>query len=61
MNSKKMNRKEQGYTLLEYCAGAALIAGIVWVALSTMEQSLADFLNGISSWLGNRTAGISQT
>jgi len=53
---KKMQR---GYTLLEYCAGAALIAGIIWVALNAMGQNISALLNAIGQWAATRTGGIS--
>ncbi len=58
----KRNEKnnERGYTLLEYCAGAALIAGIIWVALNTMGQNVSALLNAIGQWAASRTGGISQ-
>lgn len=62
MTRKKMkrDRKERGYTLLEYCAGAALIAGIIWVSLNAMGAELGSFLDSIGLWIQRRGQGISQ-
>jgi hypothetical protein len=57
MNAKQQ-RKQKGYTLLEYCAGAALIAGIIWVALSAMGQNIVVLLNAIGTWATTRAGGI---
>ena len=29
-------KAQKGYTLLEYCAGAAIIAGILWTGLNSL-------------------------
>ena len=52
-------RKEEGYTLLEYCAGAAVIAGIIFAALQTMGSNLSNYLEAIGSWATRRAAEIS--
>jgi hypothetical protein len=57
MSKKNMQR---GYTLLEYCAGAALIAGIIWVALNAMGGNISGLLNAIGQWAANRSAGVAQ-
>lgn len=57
INKKRTNQR--GYTLLEYCAGAALIAGIIWVALNAMGQNISALLNAIGQWAASRAGGIS--
>ncbi|MBN8549317.1 MAG: Flp family type IVb pilin [Deltaproteobacteria bacterium] len=52
-------RDEKGYTLLEYCAGAAVIAGIIFAALQTMGSNLSGYLGAIGSWATRRAADIS--
>lgn len=59
MNKKENKKKQSGYTLLEYCAGAALIAGIIWVALNAMGQNITTLLNAIGQWAVTRAGGIS--
>jgi Flp pilus assembly pilin Flp len=52
--------KEKGYTLLEYCAGAAVIAGILWTALNALGGNLSGLLNAVGTWAERRTDSISQ-
>jgi len=51
---KKQNKKQQGYTLLEYCAGAAIIAGILWTALNTMSTNMSTLLTNVGTWATSR-------
>lgn len=48
----------QGYTLLEYCAGAAVIAGVIYVALAALGANLQDLLNALGEWAANRANDI---
>ena len=56
--NKRKRKNQRGYTLLEYCAGAALIAGIIWVALNAMGQNISSLLNAIGQWASTRAGGI---
>lgn len=51
-------RGERGYTLLEYVAGAAIIGGIVFTALTGFGTSMAGFLNGLGTWAQTRTGEL---
>ena len=51
-------RREKGYTLLEYCAGAAIIAGIVWGAMNLLGNNLSGFLTGLGNWVNDRTSNL---
>ena len=53
---KKKNQK--GYTLLEYCAGAAIIAGVIWAALSTFGTSMSGMFDALSDWTDARTSDV---
>ena len=55
-----IGKEERGYTLLEYCAGAAVIAGIIFVALQAMGTNLSSYLGAIGSWATRRASEISQ-
>jgi hypothetical protein len=57
--NKKNRTSEKGYTLLEYCAGAAIIAGILWTALNALGGNLSDLLAAVGQWAQRRSAGIS--
>lgn len=61
MNTRKgkgQKKSERGYTLLEYCAGAALILAVVWVALSALGANLETLIGNISGWAANRSTEI---
>ncbi|RMG40652.1 MAG: hypothetical protein D6719_10330 [Candidatus Dadabacteria bacterium] len=55
---RKNSQQERGYTLLEYCAGAAIIAGILWVALSSLGNNVSNLLNNVGTWATERANGI---
>ena len=52
---------EEGYTLLEYCAGAAVIAGIVFGALNALGGNLQGLLENLGQWADDRAADIVST
>lgn len=47
----KLIKKQKGYTLLEYCAGAAIILGIVVVGLNTFGNALNAYFNNLGGWV----------
>lgn len=49
--------KQKGMTLLEYCAGAAVILGVVFVAFQTLGDSMQTFFDGVSSWMTSNAPG----
>jgi Flp pilus assembly pilin Flp len=51
--------RQRGYTLLEYCAGAAIIAGILWTALNALGGNLSNLLNAVGAWATRRSGEIS--
>lgn len=55
------DKKQAGYTLLEYCAGAAVMAGIVWIAVGQLGGSMRNYLGQLSEWLNNRAAEINDS
>ena len=56
LRAKKKN--ERGYTLLEYCAGAAIIAGVLWGALTYLGSNLDGLIRGVGDWASARTSEI---
>jgi Flp pilus assembly pilin Flp len=60
MKTNQKRKKSAGYTLLEYCAGAAIIAGVIWTALNTLGGDMRDLLNAIGRWAQGRTATVNQ-
>jgi hypothetical protein len=59
MKQQKMTT-QRGYTLLEYCAGAAIIAGILWTGLNSLGGDLANLLNAVGEWAKNRSEAVIQ-
>ena len=49
-------KKDSGYTLLEYCAGAAVIIGVLYGALNTLGGNLSSFLGAIGTWATTRAS-----
>jgi hypothetical protein len=47
---RKNRRSERGISLLEYCAGAAVLLGIVWTAMTLMGQDVSALLQSIGGW-----------
>lgn len=60
IRKNQRRKKEAGYTLLEYCAGAAIIAGILWGALTYLGNNLDALLHGVGEWAQRRTEEISK-
>jgi Flp pilus assembly pilin Flp len=58
--TKKATKRQRGYTLLEYCAGAAIIAGVLWAALGRLGGDISDLLDGIGQWAQDRRGEIGQ-
>jgi len=56
MEKKKApkRRKQLGYTLLEYCAGAAILGGIVYAGMTTMGGNLSGAFVNIGAWATER-------
>jgi len=59
-NTYKGTAKERGYTLLEYCAGAAIIAGILWTALNSLGGNLSQLLTAVGNWAQARQENVSK-
>lgn len=55
---KKRGSDESGFTLLEYCTGAAVVVGVVWVALNALGDNLSEFLGAIGDWATTRTEEV---
>lgn len=55
---KRRNKRESGYTLLEYCAGAAIITTVLWTALTTLGADISGLLTKIGGWATARSSLI---
>jgi hypothetical protein len=49
---KRNNQK--GYSLLEYCVGAAALLGLVYAGMTTLGGSLQEFLGNLGDWITER-------
>lgn len=58
--AKKATKRQRGYTLLEYCAGAAIIAGVLWAALGRLGGEISDLLDEIGQWADDRRGEIGE-
>ena len=57
----KKRENQKGITLLEYTAGAAIIIGLVWGAMSAMGTSLEHVFNSIGVWAQTRADDINKS
>jgi Flp pilus assembly pilin Flp len=56
--SRLARHAERGFTLLEYCAGAAIIAGLLWASFKILGTNLQGLLDALGTWVGNRAVEI---
>jgi hypothetical protein len=56
--TRRASKRERGYTLLEYCAGAAIIASILWTALNSLGGDLSSLLGAVGGWANARQGEI---
>ncbi len=47
----KRKNSEKGFSLLEYCAGAAVMICIVYGAVYALGGNMRDLMNSIGSWV----------
>lgn len=50
---------QRGYTLLEYCMGAALLMGVVWLGMSQLSGSINGLLGRLSTWVSGEVQVVS--
>ena len=50
----------KGFTLLEYCAGAAVLITLVYGAVSTMGTNIGGFLTNIGAWATKQAAEVAK-
>jgi hypothetical protein len=58
--SKKQQR-QRGYTLLEYCAGAAVMAGILFTTLDSLREKFGTLTTAIGTWATARAMDLNRT
>lgn len=52
------SRKQDGFTLLEYCAGAAVLLVVIWGALNLLGKNMETLLGSIGNWATSRASEI---
>lgn len=55
---ERRNGKESGFALLEYAAGAAVVVGVLYVALNALGTSTSTYLDAVGDWLDRRTTAV---
>jgi Flp pilus assembly pilin Flp len=59
MRTMKGTKKNQrGYALLEYCAGAAILAAVMYAGLQSMGSQVSGLLTKVGTWAAARSAEI---
>lgn len=43
-------KEKKGYALLEYSAGAAIVATVLWLAMGNLGNGVGGMLNSIGTW-----------
>jgi Flp pilus assembly pilin Flp len=57
-NSMNRLKSERGFTLLEYCAGATIIAVTVYGALTVLGSNFQSYLDSLGGWLVERGSSL---
>jgi hypothetical protein len=52
-------KKQRGYTLLEYAAGAAVLMGLLYLGVQAMGGGIQDLLTSIGEWARSRSSDLS--
>lgn len=55
---KNKNKKQKGFTLLEYAAGAVVIVTVVYIGLQAMGTGLQTFFTDVGTWASTKGSSI---
>jgi hypothetical protein len=44
------SRRQRGFTLLEYCAGAAVLIAVVYVGMEQFGAGLKEYFEALGAW-----------
>lgn len=58
MKKVKIGKKQKGYTLLEYAAGATVLLALLYGGLNAMGNGIQDLLTGIGTWAAQQDASL---
>lgn len=50
MKKRKRTNRQKGYALLEYSAGAAIVATLLWASMSSLGTGVGNMLESIGTW-----------
>jgi len=51
-------KKQKGYTLLEYAAGAAVLMGLLYIGVKAMGGGVQDLLEAVGVWARSRSGDL---
>lgn len=54
----RIRRRQAGFTLLEYAAGAAVLLGVVWAGMNAMGTGVNNLLSSVGSWADSQAGQI---
>ena len=55
---KQSYKKQKGYTLLEYAAGATVLMSLLYGGLNAMGNGIQDLMAGIGTWAAQQDASL---
>ena len=59
MDRKKGSlRRQKGYTLLEYAAGAAVLMGLLYIGVQALGGGVQDLLEAVGAWARARSGDL---
>jgi hypothetical protein len=51
-------KKQRGYTLLEYAAGAAVLMGLLYIGVQALGGGVQDLLEAVGVWARSRSSDL---
>ena len=51
-------KKQRGYTLLEYAAGAAVLMGLLYIGVQALGGGVQDLLEAVGVWARSRSGDL---
>lgn len=52
------SKTQKGFTLLEYCAGAAVIIGIAFAGMTALGEGVGDYFDALETWIRGNSAQL---
>ena len=54
----KIKEEQRGYALLEYTAGALVVATVLWTAMNGLGTSISGLLNSIGNFVAGQASDL---